>query len=116
MMQTITATPKKIQEISVDDLKQMIDEGRDFQLIDVREQWEYDIANIGGELIPMNLVSKNIRRISQSKQVAVLCRSGKRSANVVRMLQNNFAYNNLYNVAGGILEWSDRIDNSITKY
>ena len=52
-----------MNEISVKELKQWMDEGKDFQLIDVREPFEYDICNLGGELIPMNTIPDNIDKI-----------------------------------------------------
>jgi rhodanese-related sulfurtransferase len=42
-----------VKEVTVQEVKKMLDEKQDFQLIDVREQFEYDTANIGAELIPL---------------------------------------------------------------
>jgi len=94
----------------------MMDAKEDFQLIDVREQYEYDTCHIGGELIPMGEVADNIEKISKEKKVVVHCRSGKRSASVIQMLQEEHGYKNLYNLKGGIMAWSDEIDSSIAKY
>jgi adenylyltransferase/sulfurtransferase len=44
------------------------------------------------------------------------CRSGKRSANAVRLLKKKYGFDNLYNLEGGILAWADKIDSSIKKY
>ena len=77
-----------IEEITVQELKALKDENKDFQLIDVREPAEADEFNIGGELIPLNTVPQNIDRISEDKTVVVHCRSGKRSANAIQYLQN----------------------------
>lgn len=105
-----------MQEITVKELKAMMDAKEDFQLIDVREQYEYDICQIGGELIPMGEVADNIDRIAKDKKVIVHCRSGKRSATIIQMLQQEHGYKNLYNLKGGIMAWSDEIDSSIPKY
>lgn len=105
-----------IKEITVTELKKMIDEQEDFQLIDVREGFEYQIANLEGELIPVGLVPDSIQHISRDKPVVVHCRSGKRSADVIRYLQNTHGYTNLINLKGGILAWSDQIDPTIPKY
>lgn len=94
----------------------MIDNGEDFQLIDVREQNEYDVAQIGGELIPLATVPQNVDKISKDKKVVVHCRSGKRSGNAVQFLEQQHGFDNLYNLQGGILAWSDEIDPSIPKY
>lgn len=108
--------PEAVKTITVEELKKLIDEGADFQLIDVREADEKAYADIGGELIPMGSILREIDRISREKQVVIYCRSGSRSGTVVAELQKRFGFGNLYNLRGGILAWSDRIDNSIRKY
>ena len=105
-----------MKEVTVKELKQLIDDGADFQLIDVREPNEFEFANINGELIPMGSVPQNVDKFSKDKQVIVQCRSGKRSADVIRFLEQNHDYDNLYNLVGGILAWSDEIDSSVPKY
>ena len=105
-----------MQEITVQQLKSMKDAKEDFQLIDVREEYEHDICEIGGELIPMGEVNDNVDKISRDKKVVVHCRSGKRSATVIQMLEQAHGFKNLYNLKGGILAWADEIDNSLAKY
>ena len=106
----------KMKEVTVQDLKQLKDSGADFQLIDVREPHEYAIANLGGELIPLGQVEAQADKISRDKQVVVQCRSGARSGNAVRLLEEKFGFTNLYNLKGGILAWSDEIDPAVPKY
>lgn len=98
-----------MKEISVQELKQLIDEKQDFQLIDVREEYEFDEVNIKGELIPMGEVLENIEKISKDKQVVIHCRSGKRSATVISALESQYAFTNLYNLKGGILAYIEEI-------
>lgn len=105
-----------MQEITVQQLKSMKDAKEDFQLIDVREEYEHDICQIGGELIPMGEVNDNVDKISRDKKVVVHCRSGKRSATVIQMLEQAHGFKNLYNLKGGILAWADEIDSSLEKY
>ena len=105
-----------MKEVSVTELKALMDNGADIQLIDVREHNEAEIAEIGGELIPMGDIPANIERISKDKQVVVHCRSGARSGNIVRYLEQNHGFDNLYNLKGGILAWADEIDPTISKY
>lgn len=105
-----------MKEITVKELAELKSSGADFQLIDVREQNEFEIAEIGGELIPMNTIPGNVDRISRDKQVVVHCRSGKRSGDVINWLEANHGFENLYNLKGGILAYADEIDNSLTKY
>lgn len=105
-----------MKEISVQELKAMQDAGEDFQLIDVREPNEYEAANLGGELIPLSEIADDEDRIEKDKKVVVHCRSGKRSAAAIMELERRYGFENLYNLKGGILAYSDEIDPSIPKY
>ncbi len=109
-------TNQSMKEITVQDLKKMMDEKASFQLIDVREPHEADICEIGGELIPQGDIPSNVDKISKDKMVVIHCRSGARSGNMVRWLEQNHGFTNLYNLKGGILAWADQIDTSLTKY
>ena len=106
----------QVKEITVKELKKLIDNKSDIQVIDVREPYEYKIANLNAELIPLGTILDNVDRIEKDKQVIIHCRSGKRSADAIIRLQTNFGFDNLYNLKGGILAWADEIDSSITKY
>ncbi len=105
-----------MKEINVNELKALKDDGKEFELIDVREPHEVDIAEIGGQLIPMGTVPQHLDQFPKDKQIIVYCRSGQRSANVVRWLEANHGYENIYNLKGGILAWADEIDPSVQKY
>ncbi|MCZ8356043.1 MAG: rhodanese-like domain-containing protein [Cyclobacteriaceae bacterium] len=105
-----------MKEISVQELKQLMDSKADFQLIDVREPHEVDICEIGGELIPMHDVPHNLDKISKDKQVVVHCRSGGRSGQIIQFLEKNHGFTNLYNLKGGILAWAREIDTSMPTY
>lgn len=99
-----------MKEVTVQELKALLDSQADFQLIDVRELYEFEQANIGGEHIPMADVPHNINRIQTSKQVVIHCRSGGRSGNIIQWLEKNHGFDNLYNLKGGILAWAKEID------
>lgn len=103
-----------MKEVTVQELKQMLDSQVDFQLIDVREPYENDMANLGGELIPMAEVPHNLDRISKTKKVVVHCRSGGRSGNIIQWLEKNHGFDNLYNLKGGILAWAKEIDPTLS--
>jgi adenylyltransferase/sulfurtransferase len=109
-------TQQLMKSITVTELKALKDQGADFQLIDVRETYEHDICDIGGELIPMNEVPNSVDKISKDKQVIVHCRSGKRSGNVISFLEDNYGFTNLYNLDGGILAWAGEIDLTMEQY
>ncbi len=102
-----------IKEITVQEMKEMKDNNVDFQLIDVRENYEYEIANINGELIPLATIPENVSKINKDKPVIVHCRSGKRSASAIEFLQANHGFTNLMNLKGGIMAWANEIDNTL---
>ena len=104
-----------IPQLTVKELKRRIDAGEDVQLIDVREPYEYQIAHIGGKLIPQNDVPNRLAEIDRDREVVVHCRSGARSQRIAEFLQQA-GYSNVVNLAGGILAWSDEIDPSVQKY
>jgi len=99
--------------ISVSELKEMFDKNEDFQLIDVREEHEYENANINGILIPLGEIPSRFEEIAKDKKVIVQCRSGARSANAIVFLEQNHGYTNLANLEGGIMAWAREIDDSL---
>ncbi len=104
-----------IKEITVKELHECIQHQKDFQLVDVREANEKEIADIGGELIPLSTIPGSLERFKNTP-VVIYCRSGKRSADAVQYVQQNLDRQDIYNLKGGILAWSDEIDSTITKY
>ena len=98
-----------IPQLSVKELKQRMDAGEDVQLIDVREPYEYQIAQIGGKLIPQSEVPNRLAEIDREREVVVHCRSGARSQKIAEFLKQA-GYPRVVNLAGGILAWSDEID------
>jgi len=107
----------EIKSVTVQELKSMMDSKADFVLIDVREQHEYDLVQMGGELIPISQVPANIDKFDrETEKVVVHCRSGARSGNIIAQLQQIKGYENLYNLEGGILAWAREIDNSLPTY
>ncbi|MGB0166767.1 MAG: molybdopterin-synthase adenylyltransferase MoeB [Luteibaculum sp.] len=106
----------KVKEISVEDLADWESSGKTFQLIDVREPYEYEISNLNGTLIPLKQIEDQVDKISTDKDVVIHCRSGKRSADAIRLLEEKFGFKNLYNLKGGILAYADAVDSSLAKY
>ena len=104
-----------IPQISVKDLKSRIDAGEDVFILDVREPYEYQIANIGGKLIPQNEVPQRLAEIDRDREIVVQCRSGQRSQRIAEFLQQS-GYRKVTNLAGGILAWADEIDPKVQKY
>lgn len=73
-----------------------------YQLIDVREKHEYEIRNIGGELMPLSELEKHLPKINRDKTVVIHCQSGIRSQKAIKILQEKFGFTNLVNLTGGI--------------
>lgn len=91
------------------------DRGDALTLLDVREEWELGVASVPGIVhIPMGDVQARIGEIDRDKEVVVMCRSGRRSLEVAKLLQQNgFA---AVDLAGGILAWSREVDATIPTY
>ena len=104
-----------MNSITVAELKAKQDNKEDFQLIDIREGYELDICQIGGEHLPMGEILENLDKISKENN-AVHCRSGKRSAAVINALETQYGYTNLINLEGGILAYAEQIDTTLSLY
>jgi len=104
-----------IPTIQVEELKRRLDAGENLFLLDVREEFEFDISNIGGHLIPLPELSDRMRELDASQEIIALCKMGTRSAKAVQLL-NNAGFLNVRSVTGGIHAWSDRVDPRIRKY
>jgi len=112
----VKAVEKPIKEITAKELYDWQTRGEDIQVIDVREPHEYEIVNIGAELIPLASVSANADRIDRTRKVVVHCKMGGRSAKAIRELEEKFGFENLYNLKGGILGYIDEVQPELTKY
>lgn len=111
----VKAVEKKIKEINALELNEWQVRGEVFQIIDVREPYEYEIVNIGAELIPLATVLDNVSRIARDKKVVVQCKTGNRSGKAIRELEEKFGFENLYNLKGGILGYIDDIKPELSK-
>lgn len=110
------AVERSVKEITAKDLYDWQVKGADFQLIDVREPHEYEIVNIGAELIPLASILEHAETISRTKKVVIHCKMGGRSAKAIRELEDAFGFKNLYNLKGGILAYVDEIQPALAKY
>jgi rhodanese-related sulfurtransferase len=104
-----------MKEITVKELKRKLDKQEDFQLIDVREEFEYEVSNLNGENIPLGGLLLEVEKIATDKPVIIHCRSGARSAAAVMQLEKQ-GFTKLYNLKGGILAWAQEIDPNMPVY
>ena len=103
-------------EIDVVELKEKMDRGDKFVLIDVREPHEYRICSIpGARLIPLGEFPQHVGEFDKDSDIIIHCRSGMRSAKACAVLKQN-GFPHVRNVVGGILAWSDKVDPSMPKY
>jgi adenylyltransferase/sulfurtransferase len=105
-----------MREITPLELKAKMDRGDKFTLVDVREPYEWDIANLpGAKLIPLGTVGERAGELDPDTEIVLQCRSGKRSAEALGILKEK-GFKNLVNLKGGILAWADDVDPTIPKY
>jgi sulfur-carrier protein adenylyltransferase/sulfurtransferase len=109
------ATADEVPEITVQELKKRLDNGENLSVLDVREPHEYEVANIGARLIPLNELPERLAELDRDVPLAVHCKTGGRSARAVKLLQET-GFQNAFNVEGGITAWSEEIDPSVPKY
>jgi sulfur-carrier protein adenylyltransferase/sulfurtransferase len=102
---------KEKNEISATQAKKLIKQN-EIQLIDVREPFEFGLGNIGGINIPLQTLEENLFKISKSKPIIVLCKSGGRSSAALSKLKE-MGFVNVMNLSGGLLQWKKEIDSTL---
>ncbi|PIP27587.1 MAG: hypothetical protein COX30_01155 [Candidatus Moranbacteria bacterium CG23_combo_of_CG06-09_8_20_14_all_39_10] len=93
-----------IKNINGKELKKMLqDNASELEIIDVREQDEYDLVKIkGSKLIPISEIGTRMAEIDWTKKVIVVCRSGSRSGYIAQLFADNGK--DIMNLQGGIYE------------
>ena len=104
-----------LPEISVQDLKRRLDMGEDILLLDVREPYEFKIANIQGRLIPLGQLPEKVDELDRNREIVVYCHHGNRSGIAVQFLKNQ-GFDRVSNLMGGIDQWSREIDSKVPRY
>ena len=102
-----------MKEITVLELKSWRESGADFQLVDIREDYEFQAGNLGGQHIPMGTILERVEELRRDVPVVLQCRSGGRSAAVITALEDRFGLDNLYNLSGGARAWAEEVDPSM---
>jgi rhodanese-related sulfurtransferase len=106
-----------VAELSPREFMTRRDAGEALTLLDVREDWELEVAPVPSSIvhIPMGEIERRLGELDASRTTVVICRSGGRSAQVARFLAAR-GFASVYNLAGGILAWSRDLDPGIPQY
>jgi rhodanese-related sulfurtransferase len=104
-------------EITAEDVKGKLDAGETFTLLDVRESWEFETAQISGaKLMPMGEVpSRAHQELDPEDHIVVVCHHGVRSMNVTAWLRQQ-GFEKAQSMRGGIDAWSRRVDGKVPVY
>ncbi len=107
-----------VPEITPLELKKRLDRGDELVILDVREPHEWDISNLshlGAHLIPKGKVLERMGELDTAREMVVQCRTGARSADVIRLLQQH-GFSKMLNLTGGINRWADEVEPALPKY
>jgi rhodanese-related sulfurtransferase len=99
-----------MKQITPQELKAKIDNKEDFELIDVREIYEYEDYNINGKHIPLGEVMNSLDKIDASKPVIFCCQSGKKSRAITMAVSKKLNSENVYSLAGGMTNYYTEIE------
>lgn len=111
-----TSGEKGVNEISATEVKRLLEKGTKIQIIDVREPFEYEMINIGGLNLPLSMIEEKAGQIEREITVIIHCKSGQRSAQAIRRLQQHHGFNNLLNMKGGLMKWREEVDGNLRWY
>ena len=93
--------------ITPQELKEKLENKDVFQLIDIREDYEFEDYNLGGLNIPMDDIFSSLDKIDKDKAVIFICNSGKRSAAIIHTLKRKLQLDDFYSVSGGVKEYQE---------
>lgn len=102
---------KKMEELNPSELKAKLEKGENVKLIDVREPYEHEEYNIGGDLIPLAELMGRLGGMDEYRNqvIVVYCKSGNRSQMAQNIMQNA-GFDDVYNLKGGMDQWREEID------
>ena len=105
-----------VREITVQELKARRDRGEAPLVLDVREDWELQLARIPDVVhVPMNQIPSRLAELSPETETIVMCHAGGRSMRVAQFLANQ-GFSNVANLSGGIAAWSHWVDATVPQY
>jgi rhodanese-related sulfurtransferase len=105
-------------EVDVATVKQLLDGGEDFTLLDCREPSEHQTAHIAGaHLLPMREIPGKLPELEplRNSRIVVHCHHGGRSLRVTQWLREQ-GFPHVQNMTGGIDAWSQIVDPKVPRY
>jgi adenylyltransferase/sulfurtransferase len=115
----VSKSEKRTEDLSVDisvqHLKQRLDNGEAIFLLDVREPYEHKIAHLNARLIPLRDLPNRLPELNRDNEIVVYCHTGVRSASAAEFLRSN-GFRNVKNLTGGIDAWAREIDPTMVRY
>ena len=109
--------PNSALDISPEDLHRRLLAGEDLQLVDVREEMEFDYCHLPGSLLlPLDELPRRAAEIRTEGPVVMICHHGVRSAHATAYLRQHLGRPNVLNLRGGVAAWAARVDPSFPTY
>ncbi|UKT62253.1 molybdopterin-synthase adenylyltransferase MoeB [Pedobacter mucosus] len=105
-----------VKQVSPEELYNWQTEGENIQLIDVREDFEFEIVNIGGKNISLSRIAASADEIATDKKVVMICKSGVRSIKAIKLLEEQYNFKNLYNLEGGLMTYISDLELDLPTY
>ena len=106
----------KSREITVHKLKELKEEDKNIQILDIREDTEREHAYVKGTIhIKLTEIANRHIELNKENNIFVMCHTGTRSQAVVKWLKSQ-GYTHSVNVLGGIDAWAALIDRNIRRY
>ena len=104
-------------EISPEELHRRLQAGDDVQLVDVREEMEFEYCHLPGSLLlPLGELTRRTEEIRSEGPVVVICHHGVRSAQALGYLRQRLGRTNVLNLRGGVAAWAERVDPTFPTY
>jgi len=97
-----------MQQVTAQELKEWQQSGKDFVLVDVREDWEREAFSIGGLHIPLGMLVSSMSQLPRDKDVVLYCEKGIRSVLAIQRLETS-GFHNLINLSGGMKAWKEKV-------
>jgi Rhodanese-related sulfurtransferase len=112
----VEASAEEVRSVLPVELEERLARGDDIDLVDVREEYEWEMGRIpGARLVPLAKLDAELDSFRRRPEIVIYCKSGVRSLHAARHLAS-FGIANVLNLTGGILRWRQDVDGTIPLY